>query len=149
STTISGLQAFNLGLAQTYQQGMGNPTVSATLPFFGLYLQDSWKALPNLTLDVGLRYELEIHRAPMHTDTNNFAPRFSFSWDPANDKRTVVRGGYGIYYSPFYRQIVGVVKALGLLDGQRQIAQVFTSIQTPGASSAANIFSTLRKQGVI
>jgi hypothetical protein len=149
STTINALQAFNLGLAQTYQQGMGNPTVAATLPYFSLYLQDSWKALPNLTFDVGLRYELEIHRAPMHTDTNNFAPRFSFSWDPANDKRTVVRGGYGIYYSPIYRQIDWVVKALGLLDGQRQIAQVFMSIQTPGASSAANIFSALRKQQVI
>jgi hypothetical protein len=149
STTITGLQAFNLGLAQSYQQGFGDPTVLSTDPFYGLYIQDSWKVRPNLTLNIGLRYELDDRRDPIPTDTNNFAPRFAFAWDPFNDKKTAVRGGYGIFYSPIYYQIDYVVNALGIINGHRQIAQVLTTIQTAGPAAANNIFTTLRRQGVI
>ncbi|HVW83145.1 MAG TPA: hypothetical protein VHB50_00615, partial [Bryobacteraceae bacterium] len=71
-----------------------------------------------------------------------------FAWSP--DSKTVVRGGYGIYYATIDFQIDYSVYALGVTpSGFRPIAQVLTTIQTPGAQSAANIFSTLRAEGVI
>ena len=149
STSINGLQAFNLGLPQAYQQGFGDPTVASTIPFFAGYVQDSWKLTPHLTLDFGIRYELDDRTDPVPTDTNNFAPRFGFAWDPFEDGQTTVRGGYGIFYSTHYYQLDFVSKALGNIDDRRQIAQVFTTIQTPGAASAANIYRTLAAQGVI
>lgn len=147
--TINALQAFNLGLPQTFQMGAGNPTVIANRPYSAVYVQDSWKARPNLTFDIGLRYELDQRKAPLPTDTNNIAPRFAFAWDPFHDKKTTVRGGYGIFYAPTYFQIDYIVNALNVVDGRRQIAQVFTTIQDPGPSAAHNIFTTLRQQGVI
>lgn len=149
STTLTALQAFNLGLAQTFQYASGDPTVTAMLPYYGLFVQDSWKIRPNLTLSLGVRYELDVRRDPMPTDTNNFAPRFAFAWNPFHDQKTAVRGGYGIYYSPIYFQIDYVVNALGEIQGRRPIAQVFSSIQTPGPAAANNIFTTLLRQGVI
>jgi hypothetical protein len=149
STSITALQAFNLGLPQFYQQGFGESIVAGTVPLYGLYFQDGWKVASNLTLDLGVRYELDVRSDHIRKDKNNFAPRIGFSWDPMSNGKTVVRGGYGIYFAPSYYQLDYVTKALSDIDGHRQIAQVFTTIQTPGAASAANIYRTLLGQGVI
>ncbi len=160
ATTLTGLQAFNLGLPQFYQQGFGDPTVSATLPFFAVYAQDSWKVRPNFTLNYGLRYEVDDRKDPLPTDDNNFAPRIGFAWDPFNDGKTTIRGGYGIFYSPTYFQIDYVVNALGAVgpNNFRQIAQIFvpltgapglTNPMTGGTLGSADIWNTLRAQGVI
>lgn len=149
STTLTALQAFNLGLPQSYQQGFGDPILKATHPYFGFFVQDNWRVNQQLTLDFGLRYEGDTRVRPLRSDFNNFAPRFAFAWDPKGDGNMVVRGGYGLFYSPTYFQIDFVVNALGEVDGRRPIAQVLTTIQTPGAASAANIYQTLRRQGII
>ncbi len=84
------------------------------------FAQDDWKVLPRLTLNLGLRYEL--NTVPVDTrnflsvfslsslqftrtdrpgfdgDHNNFGPRAGFSWDPFGKGKTAVRGGYGIYF---------------------------------------------------
>jgi hypothetical protein len=89
--------------------------------FFGGYVQDDWRFRPNLTVNVGVRYEpatlisenhnafLVVHNvyggprvADNHLwDTNptlkNFAPRVGFSWDPFRNGKTAVRGGFGIF----------------------------------------------------
>lgn len=157
TTTLTALQAFNLGLPQFYQQGFGDPTVGATLPYYGVYGQDSWNIRPNFTLTYGLRYELDDRRDPLPTDTNNFAPRIGFAWDPWDDHKTVIRGGYGIYYSPIYFQIDYVVNALNVINGFRQIAQVFVPLtgapvinpQTGRPLTSADIYRTLLAQRVI
>ncbi len=151
-TTLDALQAFKLGLPQFYQQGFGSPTVKNTNPLLAFYWQDNWRPWQNLTVNYGLRYELDKRYAPLRTDKNNFGPRFGFSWDPLRDHKTVVRGGYGIFYSPIYYQIDYVVRALGVVNGFRQIAQVFVPLTgapgIPGLNSAV-IFQTLMAQGKI
>jgi hypothetical protein len=157
---LSALQSAKLGLPQFFQIGFGDPRVSSVLPFSAAYVEDGWAALPNLNLNFGVRYERDTRRRPLRTDKNNFAPRFGFSWDPFHNKKTVVRGGYGIFYSPVYYQIDDVVQSLGLVNGFRQIAQVFApltfnapcpalGVSAPGFPLSACIFQTLFAQGVI
>ena len=148
--SLTALQAFNLGLASTYLQAFGDDRVASFSPFGGLYIQDSWKPRPGLTLDFGVRYEVDKRAAPVPTDKNNFAPRFSVAWQLPGDSKTVLRAGYGIFYAPTYFQLDYVSQALNIrADGYRQIGQQFTTIQSPGAASAANIYTTLLKQGII
>jgi hypothetical protein len=152
AVTVNALQAFSLGLPQFYQQGFGNPTVASTNPFYTAYVQDNYTIRPNLTLNLGVRYEADRRNPPLTTDKNNIAPRVSFAWDPFGDHKTVVRGGYGIFYAPINYQIDYVVKALGVINGFRQIAQVFVPLTgAPGnpALTSAAIFQTLFAQGKI
>lgn len=73
------------------------PSSSVGIPgndVFGAFVQDDWQIIPNLTLNLGARFDWE----SIVSDTNNFAPRLGFAWDPKGDGRTVVRGGYGRFY---------------------------------------------------
>ncbi len=63
--------------------------------YTGIFLQDDWKARPNLTIALGLRWDNET----ILNDRNNIGPRLSFAWDPFKTNKTVVRGGYGIFYN--------------------------------------------------
>jgi hypothetical protein len=150
-SSISTLQSLSLGLPAFYEQGFGDPKYVQTRPFTALYVQDTWQVRPNLTLNYGLRYELDSQYGPLHTPKTNFGPRVSFSWDPFNDHKTVVRGGYGIFYSPIYAQIPGVVQVLGNVNGKRTIANTLVSIlgdpQNP-AVTAPLIFQTLFGEGL-
>jgi hypothetical protein len=152
STTITALQAFNLGLAQSYQQGFGDPVVRAIYPLYAGYVQDTWRAQPNLTLNLGLRYEVDHRKDPLPTDKNEWGPRFGFAWDPFHDKKTTIRGGYGMFYSTIDYQVDYVVNALNEINGFRQIAQVLTTLNAANplaVNGPINIFTTLRNQRVI
>jgi hypothetical protein len=128
SASISTLQSWSLGLPAFYEQGFGNPSYVETRPFTALYWQDSWRIRSNFTLNYGLRYELDSQNGALHTPTTNFGPRVSFAWDPFNDHKTVVRGGYGMFYSPIYAQIGNVVNVLGNINDTRRIANTLVSI---------------------
>ncbi|MGZ4871146.1 MAG: TonB-dependent receptor domain-containing protein, partial [Candidatus Angelobacter sp.] len=130
------------------QQGFGNPIYNYPRPFTAAFVQDQWQMAPNFTLNVGVRYELDSQYGALSTDKNNFAPRLSFAWDPFKDHKTVIRAGYGIFYSPIYGQIADVVQTLGLVNGNRQIAQTFVPLTATPVSSAA-IFQTLFAQGKV
>jgi outer membrane receptor protein involved in Fe transport len=146
---INSIQSVSLGLPQFYQQGFGNPTYNYPRPFTAAFIQDQWQMASNFTLNVGVRYELDSQYGALTTDKNNFAPRLSIAWDPFKDHKTVVRAGYGIFYSPIYGQIADVVQTLGLVNGVRQIAQTFVPLTaTPPVTSAA-IFQTLFAQGKV
>lgn len=89
--------------------------------FFATFAQDDWKVTPRLTLNLGVRYDLEemsnnccwdasrtykILKAIGHpygevpkTDTNNVAPRLGAAWDVNGDGRNVVRGSFGLFYA--------------------------------------------------
>lgn len=83
----------NAGFAQTF----GNSVVAQTNPNVGFYAQDEWKLNPRLTLNLGLRYDLQFLRT-IGTDTNNVSPRIGLTWAPFKGRRTVVRGSYGLFY---------------------------------------------------
>src|ERR1700720_2888311 len=153
-SSISTLQSWSLGLPAFYEQGFGNPKYVQTRPFTALYAQDTWQVRPNLTLNYGLRYELDSQYGPLHTPKKNLGPRVSFSWDPFNDRKTVIRAGYGIFYSPIYAQIPGVVAVLGNVNGSRTIANTLVTILGPPTrnaahpfTSSAEIFQTLYLEG--
>jgi hypothetical protein len=83
------------GGASQFRLSSGNPESEVSQWDFGGYFQDDWKLRPNLTLSLGLRYENQ-----SNIDSNfNFAPRVGFAWQPGGlQSKTVVRGGYGIFY---------------------------------------------------
>lgn len=87
-----------------------NGFVSFDIDFYNFYLQDEWKILPQLTLRFGLRYEYQKNPKPdqinekepqtkiVPDDKNNWAPRFSFAFDPEGNGKSVLRGGAGKFY---------------------------------------------------
>jgi Carboxypeptidase regulatory-like domain/TonB dependent receptor-like, beta-barrel len=83
----------NSGFTQTF----GNSVVAQTNPNAGVYAQDEWKVSRRLTLNLGMRYDLQFLKT-IATDTNNFSPRAGFAWSPFESRRTVVRGGFGLFY---------------------------------------------------
>jgi hypothetical protein len=153
AVTLNSLQTVSLGLPQFYQQGFDNPIDANTRPFTAGYWQDSWAVRQNLTLNFGLRYELDSQYGNLSTYKKNFGPRFSFAWDPFKDHKTVIRGGYGIFYAPIYYNIPNVVRTLGVENGFRQIAQVFVPLTgvpgSPPSLTSAAIFQTLFAQGLV
>jgi hypothetical protein len=85
-----------LANVQSYTQPINYGITSYNLPQWLLsgFVQDDWKATPDLTLNLGMRFD----RQTLTDDNNNFAPRIGFGWHPKGDSRTSIRAGYGVYY---------------------------------------------------
>jgi len=101
-TTPSGATQFKLDATPSGAV----PTVPVTVVDAGLYVQDDWKVRPNFTLSAGLRLETQnaIH------DHADWAPRVSFAWGMGgggkNAPKTVLRGGFGLFYDRFTQNLV-------------------------------------------
>jgi hypothetical protein len=65
------------------------------------FVQDDWKVTRRLTLNAGLRYEIQ----SVTQDRNNFAPRVGLAWDVTGDGRNVLRAGAGMFYDQYYLYI--------------------------------------------
>ena len=85
----------NLSNVATYTQSYGNANYNVNDTLWGLFVQDDYRVRRDFTLNLGLRYE----RQTFTDSTEGFAPRLGFAYDLRGDGRTVVRGGFGIYYS--------------------------------------------------
>lgn len=127
--TFNSLESFGCSLAgspcpapgDVFAQAFAGPgtTGATTHPDkfdMSYFAQDEWRARPNFTLNLGLRYDVEYFAQPptlnpspalaaagirtnfINTDKNNLGPRVGFAWSPLHTNRLVVRGGYGIYY---------------------------------------------------
>ena len=137
---INSLQNASLGLPIFLQDGFGIPGYSRTRPFTSLYAQDAWAIASNFTLNYGVRYELDTQYAPLNTPKHNFAPRVSFAWDPFKDHKTVIRAGYGVFYSQIYDVVPGVDFVLGVMN-KNNTAVENTGPSGPG-SQVANLTAT-------
>jgi len=81
-----------------YSVTTGNPEIKVSQYDYGVFVTDDWRVNPQLTLSFGLRYEDQTNVS----DHTNFAPRFAFAWSPgaggARPAKTVIRGGFGVFY---------------------------------------------------
>jgi hypothetical protein len=145
------LADFAFGARSEYELS-NNTIVTDNMRMHAAYAQDDWRALPNLTLNLGLRYEFTTpvwesnnelsnfapsaqqlvlaspgslyNRALVHPNWLNFAPRIGFSY--SLNPKTVIRGGYGIGYIQFNR-VAGANELAGNLP---------TSIDVPVTQNA-------------
>ena len=80
---------------KTYTQSYGNAAYTVDDVLGSLFVQDDYRLRRDLTVNLGLRYE----RQTFTDFKKGFAPRAGFSYNLRGDGKTVVRGGFGIYYS--------------------------------------------------
>jgi hypothetical protein len=91
---FSSVLNFNNNVLSRFRQNFGTRS-DVTNTYFGIFLNDEYKAMPNLTVSFGVRYE----RETAVSDNNNFGPRLGIAWDPFKNGKTVVRFGTGIFYN--------------------------------------------------
>jgi hypothetical protein len=97
SYTFTSLANFQRGVYSQYQQAFGQTSLLQSNPNVALFAQDEWRPRPDLTLDLGLRYDLQWMPQPINLDTNNVSPRVGAAYAPG-DGKTVVRASAGIYF---------------------------------------------------
>jgi len=104
--------------------------------YAGIFAQDDWKLRRNLTMSLGLRWDNET----ILDDRNNFGPRVSFAWSPRDSSKTVLRGGYGIFYNRAMLRTLDdfiLTSSTVAIDTNDNIAKpLLTSLQFPNALKA-------------
>jgi hypothetical protein len=106
SYTFASMATFLTGNYSGFTQTFGNPVVSQTNPNLGMYAQDEWHVGNELTLNLGLRYDLQFLE-PINTDTNNVSPRVGFAWSPSAARDFIVRGNAGLFFDRVPLRAVG------------------------------------------
>jgi outer membrane receptor protein involved in Fe transport len=169
SYTFPSYAAFASNTPSAYTQnfpgaGTTGGTTEPNLNEYALYGQNDFRVNPRLTMNLGMRYDYEkpacppiqnpdpilvnngINTANCPKDKNNFAPRAGFSYAP--DEKTVIRGGFGIYYGRTPAIVTGTahsqngINVTGINLTAAQIVSaglVYPAILTaPPAGTAAN-----------
>ena len=150
----------------TYLKQLGNLALEFDTDEIAVFVQDSWRVTPRLTINGGLRYEAGFNPTPeanndfmlnalngvtfplgrtvdptqIPDQTNQFAPRVGFAWDVGGNGRTVVRGHTGLYYA----RTPGLLLAAPLNNFRVPAGDL--SIQLPFAVPATNPNNTLYRQ---
>lgn len=156
---ITALQSYNLGLPVVYLQGFGNPSTDITYTQLALFAQDEIRLGPRATLNAGVRYDTDWRDPSVNTaatpapftlrrsviaDRNNIAPRLGLAYTADGARRTVIRGGWGLFYQT-PAQVSGFISRV--LSGQ--ISQVFLPLTgLPGINgTSADVWQRYRRDG--
>jgi hypothetical protein len=95
--SFSSLADFQSGRYATFQQAFGATSQFQSNPNLGVFAQDEWRIDRSLTVNLGLRYDVQFLPRPIQADTDNLAPRLGLAWTP-DGGHTVIRGSLGLYY---------------------------------------------------
>lgn len=136
----------------SFNQGFGPTAFEFTTWDYGLFFQDDWRWTPKLTLNLGLRWDFEKMPDPQipnpslplssvfPSDKNNFGPRVGFAWDLTGHGKSVVRGGYGIYYGRIINSTISnAITNTGAANSQLQFQLRPTD---PGAPRYPNVLAS-------
>lgn len=95
--SFSSLAAFQAGTYTSFGQAFGKTDWRQTNPNLGWFVQDEWKMGRGITLNAGLRHDVQWLDADVHTRAGNIAPRVGLAWAPGKGK-TIIRTGFGLFY---------------------------------------------------
>jgi len=147
SYSFSSLANFLSGVYNSsgFTQTFANSVVHQANPNIGFYAQDEWRVSTRLTLNLGVRYDLEFLKT-IATETNNVSPRGGFAWTPFASRKTVIRGGYGLFYDRVpLRSLANALLSASNTTNPANLSQVSISL-SPGQTGAPvfpNILSSL------
>ena len=161
---LNAVQAYGAGLPQNFIQGVGNPHDEFSNKTIGVFVQDSWRLGHRLTLNYGVRYDVEFTpefaastqlaqnaqdalgiTQGIPRDYNNFAPRVGIAWDPWGDNKTVIRASYGLFYD---HPLLGLAFDSDVADGT-QAPQIVLFGGSPSAGPACNFNAANTFMGIL
>jgi hypothetical protein len=130
SYTFSSLPNFLAGIYsnQGFTQTFGDASVDQSNPNLGVYAQDEWKIRSDLTLNLGLRYDLQWIET-ISTDRNNVSPRIGMAWSPFGLENTIVRASGGVFFDRVpLRAVANALLSAGNTTDVDELRQVNVSV---------------------